>query len=306
MKVLHPKQCSTFGARHTVVEPLCRWTCLRESEKKWLPDDCLKLVDPSTFPSIGRDTDARQSTRCSLTFATHNDFDKVHEMASVSLANNSKKNGLRSFSTDQERSAFLQKSSRHTWPHSKHHNFTIWHAFAVQFSRWTLPWTDLSIDMLDLVENWLNNDMIGETGVVENFDVSLSSSFIRKSGRKDSKKESVGFIYNPVGAMFWGWSVSGCEIGAMGAVGGVGDAWTVWGVYRRLRNAWIVWECVQETKKSQRVTKMALQTNVKVQHQFQRPCWSMSKGCLRRRGALSRHAPSGDVGRPPLVWRWAH
>ena len=50
---------------------------------------------------------------------------------------------------------------------------------------------------------------------------------------------------------------------------------SVGGVYRRLRNAWIVWECVQETKKSQRVTKMALQTNLKVQHQFQRPCWSM-------------------------------
>ena len=48
-------------------------------------------------------------------------------------------------------------------------------------------------------------------------------------------------------------------------------------VYRRLRNAWIVWECVQETKKSQRVTKMALQTNLKVQHQFQRPCWWASK-----------------------------
>ena len=32
----------------------------------------------------------------------------------------------------------------------------------------------------DLVENWLNNDMIGETGMVDNFDVSLSSSFIRK------------------------------------------------------------------------------------------------------------------------------
>ena len=45
------------------------------------------------------------------------------------------------------------------------------------------------------------------------------------SGRIDSKKESVGFyIYNLGGAMFWGLSVSGCEIGAMGAVSGVGDA----------------------------------------------------------------------------------
>ena len=34
--------------------------------------------------------------------------------------------------------------------------------------------------LTDLVENWLNNDMIGETGMVDNFDVSLSSSFIRK------------------------------------------------------------------------------------------------------------------------------
>ena len=34
--------------------------------------------------------------------------------------------------------------------------------------------------MSDLVENWLNNDMIGETGMVENFDVSLCLSFIRK------------------------------------------------------------------------------------------------------------------------------
>ena len=55
---------------------------------------------------------------------------------------------------------------------------------------------------------------------------------------------------------------------------------SVGGVYRRLRNAWIVWECVQETKESQRATKMALQTNLKVEHQFQRHCWSMSKGCL--------------------------
>ena len=36
-------------------------------------------------------------------------------------------------------------------------------------------------------------EKIGETGMVDNFDVSLSSSFIRK--KKYSKKESVGFIY---------------------------------------------------------------------------------------------------------------
>ena len=31
-------------------------------------------------------------------------------------------------------------------------------------------------------------------------------------------------LYNLKGAMFWGSSVSGCEVGAMGAVSGVGDA----------------------------------------------------------------------------------
>ena len=41
--------------------------------------------------SIGRDAgDAGQTTRCSMTIATHNDFDWVHEMASASLAINSK------------------------------------------------------------------------------------------------------------------------------------------------------------------------------------------------------------------------
>ena len=70
--------------------------------------------------------------------------------------------------------------------------------------------------------------------MVDNFDVSLSSSFIRK--KRQQERECGFYIYNPGGAMFWGWSVSGCEIGAMGAVRGVGDAWTVWGgVDRRLR-----------------------------------------------------------------------
>ena len=122
---------------------------LRESDKKWLRDNCLKLVDALTLPSIGSNTgDGGQSTHCSLTIATHNDFDWVHEMALVSLAINWKRNGLRSFSRDQKRPAFLQKSSRRTWPHSKRHTFAIWHAFAMQFSQWTPPWTDLSIDML--------------------------------------------------------------------------------------------------------------------------------------------------------------
>ena len=95
-------------------------TCLRESDKKWLRDNCLKLVDASTSQSISHDAgDAGQSTRCSMSLATRNDFDWVHEMASMKLAINSKKNGLRSFSRDQERPAFLQKSSRRTCPHSK-------------------------------------------------------------------------------------------------------------------------------------------------------------------------------------------
>ena len=121
-------------------------TCLRESDKKWLHDNCLKLVDASTSQSIGHV--AGQSTRCSMSIATHNDFDWVHEMASMNLAINSKKNGLRSFSRYQAWPAFLQKSSRRICPHSKRHTFAKWHAFAMQFSQWTPPWTDLSIGML--------------------------------------------------------------------------------------------------------------------------------------------------------------
>ena len=118
-------------------------TCLRESNKKWLRDNCLKLVDASMLQSIGRAAgDAGQCTRCSMSIATRNNFDRVHEMVSVILAITSKKIGLRSFSRDQERPAFLQKSSRCTWPRSKRHNFAIWHVFAVQFWQWTLPWTD--------------------------------------------------------------------------------------------------------------------------------------------------------------------
>ena len=125
-------------------------TSLRESDKKWLHDNCLKLVDASTSQSIGRDAgDADQSMRCSMSIATRNNFDWVHEMASMNEAINSKKNGLRSFSRDQERPAFLQKSSRRTYPHSKQHTFAKRHAFAMQFSHWTPPWTDLSIGMLN-------------------------------------------------------------------------------------------------------------------------------------------------------------
>ena len=74
-------------------------TCLRESDKKWLHDNCLKLVDASTSLSIGRDAgDAGQSTRCSMSIATHNDFDWVHEMASMNVAIDSKKNELQRMS----------------------------------------------------------------------------------------------------------------------------------------------------------------------------------------------------------------
>ena len=63
-------------------------TRLRESDKKWLQDNCLKLVDASTFQSIGRDAgDAGQSTRCSMSIATRNDSDLVREMASNELSN---------------------------------------------------------------------------------------------------------------------------------------------------------------------------------------------------------------------------
>ena len=84
-----------------IVISYTRMTCLRKSDKKWLHDNCLKLVDASTSQSIDSDAgDAGQSTRCSMSIATHNDFDLVHEMVSVSLAIKSKKNGLRSFSRD--------------------------------------------------------------------------------------------------------------------------------------------------------------------------------------------------------------
>ena len=45
-----------------------------------------------------------------------------------------------------------------------------------------------------------NNDMIGETGMVDNFDVSLSSSFIRK--KRQQERECGFYIYSPGGAVF--------------------------------------------------------------------------------------------------------
>ena len=123
-------------------------TCLLESDKKWLHDNCLKLVDASTSQSIGRDAgDARQSTRCSMSIATRNDFDWVHEMASMNLAINSKKNGLRSFSRDQERPAFLQKSPDAPLTQSVIPLPNDMLSLG-SFSQWTPPWTGLSIGML--------------------------------------------------------------------------------------------------------------------------------------------------------------
>ena len=45
-----------------------------------------------------------------MTIATQNDFDWVHEMASLSLAISSKKNGLRSFFRDQNDQLFSRRA----------------------------------------------------------------------------------------------------------------------------------------------------------------------------------------------------
>ena len=125
-----------------------KMTCLQESDKKWVCDNCLNLVDASKIQSIGHDAgDAGQSTRCSMTIAMHNDFDWVHEMASVSLAINSKRMGFVASPGAKDDQLFSRRAGR-TWPHSKRHIFATCHAFAVQFSQWTPPWIDLSIDML--------------------------------------------------------------------------------------------------------------------------------------------------------------
>ena len=61
-----------------------------------------KLADTSTPRLIGRDTgDAGQSVSCSMAIITRSDFDCAHEVSSKSLAIDSKKNGLHSFSRDQ-------------------------------------------------------------------------------------------------------------------------------------------------------------------------------------------------------------
>ena len=67
-----------------------------------------------------------------------------------------------------------------------------------------------------------HHDMIGRTGLVDSFNVSLSASFIRK--KRQQKRECGFYTYNLGGAILGGLSVSGCEISAMGAVSGVGHA----------------------------------------------------------------------------------
>ena len=85
--------------------------CLRESKKNWLCADRSKLADALASRSIGHDAgSACRSVGCSLAIVTRNDFDCVHEMASKSSVINSRKNGLRSFSGDQERQALSRRA----------------------------------------------------------------------------------------------------------------------------------------------------------------------------------------------------
>ena len=87
------------------------------------------------------------------------------------------------------------------------------------------------------MENWLNNDMIGETGMVESFDVSLCLSFIRK---KRQQERECGFyiqsrrcnVLRLKCEWMWDWCHGSCGW-CRRCVNSVG------GVYRRLRNAWI-------------------------------------------------------------------
>ena len=117
-----------------------------KSNKKWLRDGRSKLGDASASQSIGRDAgDAGQCLSCSMAIITRSDFNCVHEMSLNSLAIESKKNGFHSFNRDQERPAFVLKSSTNTCPHSKCQYFAIWHAFATQFSRQAPPWKERSI-----------------------------------------------------------------------------------------------------------------------------------------------------------------
>ena len=84
--------------------------CLQKSNKKWLCDGSSKFAEASTSRSIGRDTgDAGQSVSCSMAIITRSDFDCVHKVSWKSLAIDSKKNELHSFSGDQERPAFVLK-----------------------------------------------------------------------------------------------------------------------------------------------------------------------------------------------------
>ena len=122
--------------------------CVQNSNKTWLRDRRSKLGNTTASQSISRDAvDAGQCMSCSMAITTRCDFDCVHEVSSKSLAINYKKNGFHSFNRDPEQPAIVQKSSSNTCPHSKHHNFAIWHGFATQFSRQAPPWSDLSIGM---------------------------------------------------------------------------------------------------------------------------------------------------------------
>ena len=63
----------------------------------------------------------------------------------------------------------------------------FWHSTLQNSNFWSLT---------DPVENWLNNDMhmVGRTGMVDTFNVSLSASVIRKK-RQQEREWAGGFIY---------------------------------------------------------------------------------------------------------------
>ena len=98
------------------------------------------LGDVSASRSIGHEGgDAGQCVSCSMAIITRSDFDCVHEVSAKSLGIDSKKNGFHSFSRDQERPAFLLKSSTNTCPLSKRSNFALLNAFATQLSQQAPP-----------------------------------------------------------------------------------------------------------------------------------------------------------------------
>ena len=48
--------------------------------------------------------------------------------------------------TENDQLQVVQKSSGHTYPHSKCHNFAIRHTFSTQFAWWAPPWKYLSTE----------------------------------------------------------------------------------------------------------------------------------------------------------------